>query len=457
MKGLFEYLKSQDLITRRGVNAERIAQLSPTKILDYARELIHATDLKTEKYPPSAFSHCASISLAGGRQECQFVGCRAQRLEHLARFAVFYSDRVYIRNFFSDYFHFRQITSHDLRRFLTEDIYLVTLIRPLLESGLLRFISETGELCPDCLGQAMGLGQNMAKKFLKACHKLEEDFFYNTSVSLDTRHGPWVVELSGPELYYPHGNQLRVFEEVPKSVSSSPMLMKSLERNGRISLSKILSRKLRFHKELASEVVHNIAYHLFLNSSLQTSFLTDKDIHLNFLKYATDDKSVEERNLIASRHLTTIVPFVGDVAIKDLLRLRDREGDSFVQFRSRLNAIIDEFRNRKTDFTTRTARAIHGDIIAPELARLEKKINVGKRDLVSSLSRSFFGMVGAISFGLFSGVMPAEVVHIAQAVGGASFGADMIKKIMALGDAKKSIESEDLYFLWKVKQIAKKA
>lgn len=457
MNNFIDYLKYKDLISCRGVNTSLINRLSSAKVLDHAKELIQSTELKTESEIHTTFSHCASISLAGGRSECEYIGCRLERLENLARFAAFYSDRVYIRNFFSDYVHYERLPDEELKRRFIEDVFLSYHMRPLIEKGIVRFISETGELCPDCLAASLGIGRNMGKKFLSACHKLEEDFFHNTSFNLITTEGNPILDLMGPELYYEHGGIIQALRGLPKPIRSNPRIMKAFKRDGRIKLSKTISRKLEIHKALASEVVHNIAYHLFINTSLNTSFLTDKELHLEFLRYATDDKYIDDRNSIAFKHLTTLVPFAGDVKVKDLLKLRNREQDSFFQFRSSLNESIDAFRTSDKNFTERTARAIYSDIIAPELARLEKRVKSAKRDLISTTTRSLVGMVGAISFGLFTGLITAEVAKIAQAIGIVSFGADSIKKIMALGDKTRSIENANLYFLWKAKKLAYKS
>ena len=272
---------------------------------------------------------------------------------------------------------------------------------------------------------------------------------------MEKREQFYVVCMSGPELYYEHANLARLDRELPAAVSARPRIVSQLEKDGHIRLSRTLSRELGIHKDLAREVIHNVGYHLLVNKFLGTSLLTDRQVHLAFLRHASQDTSMEERNAIAQKYLTAMVPFLNDVPVRKLLTLREREAESFIRFRAHLAGAIDEFRSERTTFTAKSARAIYHDVLAPELERLDKRVSTAKRDLVSTAVRSAVGMVGAISFGLFAGLIGTEVAAIAQAVGVASFGSDLLKKTMALGDAERKIEEDDLYYLWRVRKVAR--
>ena len=106
MEQFFEILRKYGLVSKRRVNAEKVASLSRVRILDVAHEL--ATSVQQNELPPgpSAFNYSASLDLGGGAQVCREVTCRVSRIEQLARFAVLYADCVYCDNFFSHYAHY---------------------------------------------------------------------------------------------------------------------------------------------------------------------------------------------------------------------------------------------------------------------------------------------------------------------------------------------------------------
>ncbi len=455
---VFSHMRSTGLITRRGIDERNILRLAPKRLLDIAQELAHMTEPPEGGRMPAGIGHCASLSLAGGRSHCAEINCRLRRVHRLGQFAAFYTDRMYMRNPFSDYVHRKNYGDEDdLKRQFADDVRVATYLKPMLDQGLVMFVSETRQICPTCLGAAMGLGRDSGRTFLRASRKLSDEFLDNTEYVLERLDPFYSVVMSGPELYYDHGARAWFCRELPPPVSTRPRIVRKLEREGRIRLSRTLSRELGLHKYMARDVIHNVAYHLLVNKALGTSLVTDRELHLAFLRHASQDHSMEERNTIAQKYLTAMVPFLDDVPIPKLLALREREAESFVRFRARFTNTIDEFRSEGATFTRKSARMIYQDVLAPELARLDLRVRKAKRDLVSSATRSVVGMVGAISFGLFSGLIGTEVAAIVKAVGIVSFGSDLIKKTMALGDAKKKIEEDDLYYLWRVRKAARRA
>jgi hypothetical protein len=140
--------------------------------------------------------------------------------------------------------------------------------------------------------------------------------------------------------------------------------------------------------------------------------------------------------------------------LPDIIKLRQREEEAFITYRQALNQAIGNFASYNAVFTEQDARALYGDVIAPSLAQLEQKVNQAKRDLIRKPVRSFVGIVGAISFGILTGLVPQNIINIAQTIGLAKFGADILKDMMALGDKEDAIRSDHFYFLWKVKKKA---
>jgi hypothetical protein len=138
-----------------------------------------------------------------------------------------------------------------------------------------------------------------------------------------------------------------------------------------------------------------------------------------------------------------------------LIRVREREEEAFITYRYALNKAIGEFRASGDTFSERDARALYSDIIAPKLTALNQKVNQAKRDLKTKASRSFIALAGVITFGVYTGIIPPEYKALATALGFTKTVQDILGNILPLGDAKNSIRNEELYFLWKVKNLRK--
>lgn len=57
---------------------------------------------------------------------------------------------------------------------------------------------------------------------------------------------------------------------------------------------------------------------------------------------------------------------------------------------------------------------------------------------------------------MYTGLLPTEALAIAKALGFGKVSNDLLNKIMALGDAKTAVKTDDLYFLWEIKKMSDK-
>ena len=148
-----------------------------------------------------------------------------------------------------------------------------------------------------------------------------------------------------------------------------PRILKNLETGKPINISKTLIKKLELHEDRVHEVATNAIYGLSTSKCLNTTFLTENELHLNLLNSLQDDKRTVDKNIIASDHMTSIVPFVEDVDINNLVKLRKRENEAFLIYRRALCQAINEFKSMDS-FTENDAKLLYSDVIAPCLASL---------------------------------------------------------------------------------------
>lgn len=458
MKDFFEFLKSKALIRKNTIQVSTIDKLTKKGIIDLINEIDQIAVRSKPRVEESIFAISSSLSLSGGREDCTMLGCRLKKLDQLARFAILYSDRVYINSFFADYIHFIHQEECKIRQKLYDDLTLMNYIRPLLEAVIVSFFPQT-HVCPRCFAKYLNPSGDYQKRWAKIRVALERDYLQNTSaviLDLDGDAKDFFLTLSGPEVYFEHGDINFEINKMSDAFLSEPLTITKVLEKGGAHLPKSLIRKWKLPEFLASQVIKNVSFQDTTARILNTTFVTDKSIHIKCIEALSQSTEIERRNKIASEHLTVLVPFMENVSLANLLKLRKRENESFQTFRQALNIVIDEFRSKREEFDSQEARILYSDVIAPRLAVLDQRVQKAKRDLITATTRSIISTMGAITFGIYLGFIPPEWIGIAKAIGLGKITADTLQKIMAVGNGEKSIEKDSLYFLWKIKQLGRK-
>lgn len=462
MNSLFDILEYKQILTHGKVQRTVVEALSAEEIFDLAEAIVTLTSQSEPCVNETVFAHSAALSLAGSREDCARLRCRESRISELARFAMLYSDQVYVNNWFFGYSHMRaqfddpseEKDENKLRKFFFEDLCLLEKLRPLIENGFVALFTPNTHTCPSCLAKS-AFGPDAGERLKQEQKRLAKEYFLSTSITFEKNAEMFGLRCSGPEVYFEHGGIIRTSNEAPKLLASMPRIMRKVLQGESIPLSHAVRKNLKIHEEFAERVVRNISFDLATAKVLGTSFLTNKSLHISFLQSISNNQDIEQRNSIAYKHLSSIVPFVEDVAITDLIKLRKREEEAFIRYRHALNEAIDEFREGST-FTERDAKTLYSDVIAPRLSSLEQGIKDAKRDMVRKPLTSIGALVGVISFGMYTGFLPTEVIAMAKALGFSKFAYDVLEKALSLKDTEKNIRSEDLYFLWKVRRTTQR-
>jgi len=443
---LFDILGRKDLLKKKEISIPNINKLSRRSIINLSDEILESTEDSNIKPDTSIFSHAASLGLGGGRSDCDCnsLPCRSKKVDDLARFALMYSDKVYINNYFYDYTHFADNELSDLRRMLVDDLYILLKIRPLIDNGFISILTAPGNICPTCLS-LNNFDKHVEKRIKSEEKSLSKKIIDACSGKIIVEDGDYKLDLKGPEKFIEHGEMYIRF-------SNDQAIRRKTDKDGEFPLRKSQLKKLRIHESIARRLISNVTYELASNQVLGTSFLTDKELHISMLMDITEDDEARKKNMLALKHLTSIVPFLDDLDIEKLIKLRDREEESFVKYRAALNNAINEFKCSRGTFTKKDAQNMYNDIIRPEIASLDQKVKLSKRDLMDSARRSISSTVGALSFGVYLGMDTSTIISIAGAMG----FSQILKDLMAVGDQEKKVRDHDLYFLWKAKKLVKK-
>jgi hypothetical protein len=456
MTGILEVLKKYDLLGKKGSQASKIDRLSLSKMVDIATEVENAVKEEQVQANNPICSHSASLHLGGDSIECSDLDCRIFRINKLARFALMYSDKVYITSFFSKY---KKLESKDnlpksKERFY-DDLIVINEMRPLIQKGFIGLFAPETDTCFACQAEEF-LGEGARRRFKTQYNKLEKTYLEKIQVTGRKVGSEYVWVCKGPLQYFDHCTVKVQDVKNHPILTRKPRIMDRLEKGGTIAVSKSLVKELKLHRDKAHVVAANAIYGLASSKCLNTGFLTEKDLHISFLNSLHEFPMVQQQNAIAAKYLASIVPFIEDVNLTDIIKVRNREEEAFINYRHALSSAIGEFVKPGEQFTIKEARALHADIIAPSLASLNIRVKQAKKDLVRKPLRSLAGVVGSISFGMLTGLIKPDVAAIATAIGLVAFGRKFIGDVMALGDGEDKVANEHLYFLWKIKKKARK-
>ena len=449
MHSIIQILKEKNVLDKKGPKYSTIESLRIRDIVDIAIEISENTKSNHKPANNPLFSHAASLGLGGSSIDCSYVNCRIERIRNLSRFALMYSDKVYVDNFFDGY---KDLDSNEdltlAKQNFTDDLMVINEISSLIEKGYVELFSTGKDICFSCQARQF-IGDSAAKKLDRAYRKLKSDFLNEMSVKVELGYEGLDFICEGQAPYFDH-EMVSATRNVPEALIKRPSILKQIEKGNSVSISKALIKDLGLNEEYAHRIVSNSIFGLATSSCLSTTFLTDNDLHIKFLNSLNSNYEVSRRNLIAEKYLTTMVPFLEEIELKNLLKIRYREEEAFLLFRQALNKSIDEFRSLHEGFTENHAQSIYADIIAPSLALLNTKVKKAKKDLISNAYQTVTGIVGVISFGLLTGLVSSNISDIMKLLGLLKFS-DFIKDTMALSDYEKNIKSDQYYFLWKIK------
>lgn len=457
MSPLFEYLTNKGLLKGNKVNESVIAHLQRSAFPEIAEEATSLTSAQDVSRESSIFSHSASLSLGGGRFPCCSMSCRRERIAQLLQFAAFYSDRVYMKNFLEDYLRSDEYDTavEDLRADLYDDLRILLDIYPFIQKGIIIPVTTPEFSSPDKLA-VQSFGENADMRLREQLKSLVSRMVLETTIQVQKKKTHLCVEVQGPEELIEHGSVFHHTKALPPTIRRIPSIVKRLDRGEIVTLTMSQRAHSSEVTYLAREILGNIVFDMAISQSLHASFLTERQLHVKILNSLSNDQALLNQNSILERHLKAIVPYIEGVSPRELLRLREKEGDSFLLFRNGLSVALGEAIAKKGQLTERDARELFSDIVAPKLARLDNKVKSARRNLLKGVSSKIGAWVGAITIGSYIGFLPNDIIHIARTLGLTKVAADILEAASQLRGRDEEIRQEDFYFLWRVREISRR-
>jgi hypothetical protein len=198
---------------------------------------------------------------------------------------------------------------------------------------------------------------------------------------------------------------------------------------------------------LAARIVQSTNFAVAVGRHIGASFVTSSTLDLNYLQCLNVNEDIAQKNALALEHLQVLLPFINDVPISGLLKLRRAEGDSFQEFRKALKSMINEYYNEQGHFDVSDARELYGDVINPHLATIERKVKQARASLVRK-SASAAIAVGCLAFGVHVGAISPEL----SALGFYVSTRDLLTQILDK-EKENEVRNDSLYYLWKVSNL----
>jgi hypothetical protein len=327
-------------------------------------------------------------------------------------------------------------------------------LRPLITAGVIVPFTPTLEYCPCCLAEKC-LSSETTPLFREMRDQLENDYLERVEYKFRWNGRNYETIAKGPELLIEHGRRKVRHTEIPHKIRSFPQVLRKARTKSGVTFSSEEVLEFGCHRRYLNDVLENIAFELTTAQSLKTSFLTERSLHIEVLNKLNQNPDIERRNRIAQEYLTSLVPFLSNVSLKDLMKLRREESEAFIVYRAALNEAIDEYRRTNANFSAKDAQALYLDVIAPRLSALDQKVTTAKRTLVKETVHDALAWTGAISFGVYAGFIPSDLIAAAGVLGMGKVVADFLRSTMSRMNSADKIRSEDMYFLWKVRQLNK--
>ncbi|PHR14986.1 MAG: hypothetical protein COA40_02180 [Aequorivita sp.] len=387
------------------------------------------------------FNFIANSTLSGLSFPCGEIDCKINSIYSLARNAILYADTVYLQNPFEQYLNYKEFNDK-LRQDLIGDLIVLSYIRPLLEERIFKIAVSKVHYCHDCYTRFQ---ENYLQPFdwnLKTIEPLITDYLIkNIDFHLHWDYDNIGVEISGNNDLLNHPMVVNFLTHVPKNLENKA------KKGERIKLRDAEIKDSGVTYFLMNEIERNLSIQDFYSTYYSCHVLTDREFDIKLLKLI--NKDIYEQNARQGeiiKNLNHLVPFIDEVPIKKLIKLRKKEGESFQVYRDKINNL-----SKSNLLTMQDSKQIYQDEIRPELNKINLTLKNNKKVLWGNIKSNVFLASTYISTSLFTGILPTNIDKIVASVGGFGFakniGQDVLKLIK-----KPEVRNNELYFLWKIKQ-----
>ena len=387
------------------------------------------------------FNFIANSTLSGLSFPCGEIDCKINSIYSLARNAILYADTVYLQNPFEQYLNYKEFNDK-IRQDLIGDLIVLSYIRPLLEEKIFKIAVSKVHFCHDCYTKFQ---ENYLQPFdwnLKTVEPLITQYLIeNIDFHLHWNYENIGLEISGNNDLLNHPMVVNFLKYVPENLESKA------KKGERIKLNNSEIKDSGVTYFLLDEIEKNLSIQDFYSTYYSCHVLTDREFDIKLLKLI--NKDIYEQNARQGeiiKNLNHLVPFIDEVPITKLIKLRKKEGESFQVYRDKINSL-----SKNNLLTIQDSKQIYQDEIRPELNKINLTLKNNKKILWGNIKSNVFLASTYISTSLFTGILPTNIDKIVASVGGFGFAKNIGQDVLKLLK-KPEVRNKELYFLWKIKQ-----
>lgn len=457
-----------DLLAKEGLTAKKfikkIISLSDSKIIDLImkiRQKVAEVQPQTEVNEDCCF--VVNAKLSGDVYPCSHIEHRLEYADQLARFAALYADKVLIRNPLGHYFFdfSDELTStediHYIKKRLIDDLRVLYHFKPLVDGGIADFVIGHFGFCKNHLEELL-VEPKVMKNFSRAKQALNNKFIKKVEATLykvlneddKVSNEDYLLTLEGPPDLVEHGSVVLPIYELPEHLTK-PLIDKDIYK---LTIKEI--KQSNYVDILTEHVTRDVLIqNLHVSASSGYKYLTDRKIDFDILRAINNIEvnKVSEALLNGFKHS---VPFINDVSLDKLVKLRQVEGESFAVYRDTLSGTLKNL-DIKDLTNQKRIKEILDDCINPEIRKIDLAVKSSRTLLYGSLKQDLIFSAGFIAVGIFSGFISPVFGQLVTTLGGYKFVSGLLEKANKLATGHDDILRDNkFYFLWKVREQAKK-
>jgi hypothetical protein len=295
--------------------------------------------------------------------------------------------------------------------------------------------------CEDCAQHALREYREGDETITALTAKTRNDFEFSYEL---INENPRIIalRLRGPEAFIEHGSMFHLLPDPPRWARTPAGSSKVVH----------LSRRSPVHTELVRGVLSGIGrdviFHQHFGPRFNATYLTDLAGEARFLQLLSkeDELAISTAKLFAN--LAHEIPFMRDLPIRTILKIRDENPASFQLYRTALKKIVKDHARVDRSTTQAEAHDIYEDILAPALMELRVEANRQHSKWVRKSLGTAALAIGAVSLGA-TGVLQSQ--QVLQLLGGAT-----VKSLVdQIAEANtEPVTSNKLYFLLQLQNAA---
>jgi hypothetical protein len=451
---VFELLERKNLNVSRDFKFE-ILKLSENDMHDLSEEIsesLRKTDLAHIGPVESKVFNFTASPYTVGFMGCTNTACKVSQAREFVSYSILYADSVALPNVFPIYSQLPNLSSsqfEEYRLHFASDILVLWELEPIIRAGLAAFVPKDIATCKECGDKLESSWNSIENKMIKAFANLESEISSKSRLIMTPTENGIVKQLILPQELY---NQVLISidpEESPKWLANTRKYKRAINSGEPFELTAKQIEKSGIIKFVLYDFLDWARVYMFSRVFMQSKFLTSRPVDGLLFDALIDNPELRWTSRNIQESLPLKIPTFKGVDAKILLRIREDDFDSFLNFRSKIVEIENEYRKKNGIITKSDAEELYEDVVYPSLIHLETKTKAIQGELRKKVARNISIAIALVFAGISTGLIPNDLSLVLKAIG----GCELVKTASDLWkstEVPEEVRSDPFYFLWNV-------